>query len=208
MTDSQKRALAELWPRYGVTLGDVALRLADCFNHPAPLHLEIGFGNGEALAAMALAHPENNYLGIEVHRPGVAALLKRAHETGLTNLRAVVGDVTEMLPRVPDETLSAVYVFFPDPWPKLRHRKRRLVQETFSKELARVLKPGGVVFLATDWKNYAEQMVKVFSANAAFKNAAGEGGYSARTRLRPLTKFESRGRKLGHGVYDLNFQKR
>jgi tRNA (guanine-N7-)-methyltransferase len=209
ITPGQQRALTELWPRYGIGAGAAPLDLAAIFGRVAPVHLEIGFGNGEALAALAAAHPENNYLGIEVHRPGVGALLRRLDAQQLTNVRVLNADAGEVLVRqIPDDALTAVYLFFPDPWPKQRHHKRRLVQPEFVALLHRKLKPGGAWHLATDWQPYAEHMLQVLSAAPGWENVCGQGCYAPRAAERPLTKFERRGARLGHAVYDLRFVKR
>lgn len=207
MTAAQERALAELLPRYGIADGDAPIDFAAAFGRTAPLHVEIGFGNGAALAAMAVAHPENDYLGIEVHRPGVGSLLRAVADAGLTNVRVISADAAEVLAqRVADGALAAVYVFFPDPWPKLRHHKRRLIQPEFVALVGRKLKPGGMLHCATDWQNYAEQMLAVLAAAPALENTARD--YAPRFAERPLTKFENRGARLGHGVWDLAFRRR
>lgn len=208
ITDGQKRALAELLPRYGVPAGDTLLDLEALFGRRAPVHVEIGFGNGEALAAMASAHPENNYLGIEVHRPGVGALLQRLEADAIGNVRVIGIDALPVLEqRIPDAVLSAVCIFFPDPWPKLRHHKRRLIQPGFLALLRRKLKVGARLHLATDWEDYARHMLQVLSAAEGFENCAGVGRF-ATPGERPPTKFERRGQRLGHGVWDLVFERR
>jgi tRNA (guanine-N7-)-methyltransferase len=197
-TAAQKRALAELYPRYGLSPGDSLIDFAAAFGRAAPVALEIGFGNGDALARQAAAHPETDYLGIEVHRPGVGRLLARLAAEGLANVRVVCADAKEVLARnIPDESLAAVYVLFPDPWPKKRHHKRRLVQPEFAQLVRRKLKPGGVLHLATDWPAYAEHMETVLNA--------AEGFAPAEAAARPGTKYEARGRRLGHPVRDLAY---
>src|SRR3989304_3879032 len=167
ITPAQTRALKQLWPRYGIVEGATALDLSTVFGRSAPVILEIGFGNGEALAATAAAHPENNYLGIEVHRPGAGSLLRRLEAQDLHNVRVMLSDATEILAqRIADASLSAVHLFFPDPWPKKRHHKRRLVQPDFAALVARKLEPGGYFHLATDWPEYAEHMTLVLSQAA------------------------------------------
>lgn len=209
LTDAQRRALDELWPRYGVTPGAASLDFARLFGRDAPVHLEIGFGNGEALAAMAAAHPQNNYLGIEVHRPGVGALLRRLDAEGITNVRVVSVDAKDVLGQcIPDASLAAVYLFFPDPWPKKRHHKRRLLQSEFAQLVRRKLKLGGEFHLATDWEDYARHMLAVLSAADGFENVATPGPFTPRPEMRPLTRFERRGQRLGHGVWDLTFRRR
>lgn len=208
ITEAQKRALEELLPRYGVEPGEALLDFVALFGRAAPVHLEIGFGNGEALAAMALAHPQYNYLGIEVHRPGVGVLLRRLDAECIPNVRVACTDAKEVLEqRIPDASLDAVYVFFPDPWHKQRHHKRRLVQPEFIALLRRKLKLGGMLHLATDWEDYAQQMLALLSAAEGFENAAGQDQYVPRPEARPRTRFERRGQRLGHGVRDLVFRR-
>jgi len=208
ITEAQKRALEELLPRYGIDTGNTALDFVALFGRDAPVHVEVGFGNGEALAAMAAAHPQNNYLGIEVHRPGVGALLRRIEAEGLTNVRVACTDAKELLEqRIPAASLSAVYIFFPDPWHKKRHHKRRLVQIEFVELLAHKLKPGGLLHLATDWEDYAQHMLAVLSAAKGFENTSGSSQYAPRPETRPCTRFERRGQRLGHGVWDLLFHR-
>lgn len=205
ITDSQRRALAELWPRYGVEAAGL-LDLDALFGRKAQRHIEIGFGMGEALLAMAETHPEHDYLGIEVFRPGVGSLLARLAERDLHNARVCCADAVEVLQHcIPDASLSAVYIFFPDPWPKKRHHKRRLIQPAFVAMLAEKLETGGRLFLATDWEDYARQMLRVLSESRAFINLAGHESFAERPLLRPPTKFEKRGQALGHGVWDLAF---
>ncbi len=196
LTPAQARALAELWPRFGIEAGETPIDFSAAFGRAAPVVLEIGFGNGNALAALAAQQPQNNYLGIEVHRPGVGQLLRRLHDECLANVRVLCADAKEVLARnVPDASLAAVYVLFPDPWPKQRHHKRRLVQPDFIELVRRKLKPGGVLHLATDWQDYAEHMQAVLGASSGFAPAPAG--------LRPDTKYEARGRRLGHAVRDL-----
>ena len=205
-TEAQRRAFETLMPRYGVPEGDGLLDLAQLFGRPALAHLEIGFGNGDALAAMAAAHPENNYLGIEVHRPGVGALLRRLEFEGLTNVRVACSDAVALLgQRLPDASLDAVCLFFPDPWPKKRHHKRRIVQPEFVQRVRHKLRVGGVFRLATDWADYAQWMLAVLTAADGFENLAGPGQFAPRPAARPLTRFERRGQRLGHEVWDLAF---
>jgi tRNA (guanine-N7-)-methyltransferase len=209
MTEAQRRALAELLPRYGIEAGEDLIDFATVFGRRAPVVLEIGFGNGEALAAMARRHPEVDHLGIEVHRPGVGRLLRRLDEEGIANVRVIVADAKEVLARrIPDESLAAVHLFFPDPWPKKRHHKRRLVQPEFVELVRRKLAPGGVFQAATDWQDYAEHMLAALSQAGGLENTAGERRFAPRPPERPLTKFEQRGQALGHRVWDLFFKKR
>lgn len=208
MTDAQRRAIAELWPRYGIEEGDAPIDVSALFGRRAPVTLEIGFGMGDALAALAARHRERDFLGIEVHRPGVGRLLARLAEAGLENVRVSVADAKEVLEqRLPDSSLDAVLIYFPDPWPKKRHHKRRLVQPEFAALLRRKLRMGGELHLATDWEDYAHHMLAVLDAAEGFENLAGPGGFSERGE-RPLTKFEARGERLGHGVWDLHFRRR
>lgn len=208
ITPAQVRALGELWPRYGIPDGDAMLDWSAVFGRRAPVILEIGFGNGEALAAAAAVHPENNYLGIEVHRPGAGSLLRRVEEEGLTNVRVMLGDANEILARrVPDVSLAAVRLFFPDPWPKKRHHKRRLVQPDFAALVARKLELGGYFHLATDWPDYAAHMDVVLSQTAGLVEAGGTDLYRELVVARLVTRFEQRGRKLGHEVRDLVYRR-
>jgi len=207
-TGAQRRAVERLLPAYGVPDGTGPIDAGSLFGRHAPLHLEIGFGNGDALAAMAAAHPDQDYLGIEVHRPGVGALLQRIDAGQLTNVRVINQDAVEVLARrIPDNALAAVYLFFPDPWPKKRHHKRRIVQPEFAALVCRKLRPGGLWYLATDWEDYARHMLAVLSATAGLENTAGSGSFAARPPLRPLTRFERRGQRLGHTVFDLVFRR-
>jgi len=206
MGTGQMRALAELGPRFLIPYSSSPLDLDTAFGRASPRVLEIGFGMGAATAAIAQAHPETDYLGVEVHTPGVGALLKRIGELGLTNLRIIQHDAVEVLEyMLPDASLAGVHIFFPDPWHKKRHHKRRLIQPAFVALLAEKLKPSGYLHLATDWADYAEQMLAVLSAQPNLANTAD--GYAPRPEYRPLTKFEQRGMRLGHGVWDLIFRK-
>jgi len=208
LTAGQARALEELWPRFGLEPGEGEIDFVRTFGGDAPVILEIGFGNGESLATIAAAHPENNYIGIEVHRPGVGSLLLRLEEQGVENVRVICRDASEVIQKnIVDESLDSVYLFFPDPWPKKKHHKRRLVQPGFVQQLRGKLKVGGRFHMATDWENYAEHMMAVMSDAEGFANTAGEGRYSPKPEYRPETKFERRGKKLGHGVWDLVFQR-
>ncbi|HET9823380.1 MAG TPA: tRNA (guanosine(46)-N7)-methyltransferase TrmB [Burkholderiaceae bacterium] len=203
----QARALAELAPRYVLPFTATALDAAAIFGRHAPLVLEIGFGMGHATAAIAAARPDTDFLGIEVHEAGVGALLQRIESAALGNLRIVRHDAVEVLRHmVAPGSLAGVHLFFPDPWPKKRHWKRRLVQPPFAALVASRLAPGGVFHAATDWQPYAEQMLEVLSADAQLENTALD--YAARPSYRPLTKFEQRGLALGHGVWDLVFRRR
>jgi tRNA (guanine-N7-)-methyltransferase len=206
-TPAQARALAELGPRFIVPYRTQPLDFESVFGRCAPVVLEIGFGMGEATAHIATLMPERNFLCCEVHDPGVGALLKRIGEQGLENIRIVQHDAVEVLEHmVPGRSLAGVHVFFPDPWHKARHNKRRLIQPPLVARLASCLQTGGYVHCATDWEDYARQMLEVLVAEPQLANAAQ--GYSPRPEYRPLTKFEHRGLKLGHGVWDLVFVKR
>lgn len=207
MTIAQERAWRELWPRYGLAATDEALDLDTAFGRAAPRTLEIGFGNGESLVALAQAHPDEDFLGIEVHRPGVGHLMLRAESLELRNIRVACRDAVEVLARqLPDASLDTVLLYFPDPWPKKRHHKRRIVQPAFVALVARKLKPGGRFRLATDWQNYAEQMLAVVGDCTMLENEF-DAGYAPRPDSRPLTRFETRGQRLGHEVWDLCFRK-
>jgi tRNA (guanine-N7-)-methyltransferase len=207
MGPGQTRALADLGPRFLLPFAPEPPNFDQCFGREAPRVLEIGFGMGDATATIAGAMPGTDFLGVEVHTPGVGALLKRIGELGLTNLRLVQHDAVDVLEQmVRPDSLAGVHVFFPDPWHKLKHNKRRLIQPAFVRLLASRLAPGGYLHCATDWQPYAEQMLQVLSAEPALANTAN--GYAPKPDHRPLTKFENRGLKLGHGVWDLVFTKR
>jgi tRNA (guanine-N7-)-methyltransferase len=207
MGSGQVRALAELAPRLVLPFAPEPLNAAAVFGRSAPLVVEIGFGMGLATAAIAAARPHEDFLGIEVHEPGVGALLQRIDEMGLANLRIVRHDAVEVLgSMIEPASLAALHVFFPDPWPKKRHWKRRLLKPPFVALLASRLAAGGVLHAATDWQPYAEQMLEVLSAEPALANTTD--GYAPRPEYRPETKFERRGLALGHGVWDLVFRKR
>ncbi|HSH88997.1 MAG TPA: tRNA (guanosine(46)-N7)-methyltransferase TrmB [Ramlibacter sp.] len=203
-TTGQARALEELGPRYIVPYQSLPLDLVAAFGRDAPTILEIGFGMGEATAHIAALMPEKNFVCCEVHEPGVGALLKRIGEQNLTNIRIVQHDAVEVLDHMLlENSLHGVHIFFPDPWHKARHNKRRLVQPALVSRLAAKLKPGGYIHCATDWEPYAQQMLEVMAAEPLLQNTTE--GFAARPEYRPLTKFENRGLKLGHGVWDLVF---
>jgi tRNA (guanine-N7-)-methyltransferase len=207
VSNAQARAHETLLPRYGIEYSGKPIDLGAVFGRPAKTILEIGCGMGETTAAIAAAHPETDFLGIEVHTPGVGSLLKLIDEGGLTNLRVIQHDAVEVLREmIAPASLDGVHIFFPDPWPKKRHHKRRLVQTDFVALLASRLKPGGYVHLATDWEEYAGQMLEVLSAGSELENTAD--GYAPRPAYRPQTKFETRGLRLGHGVWDIVFRKK
>jgi tRNA (guanine-N7-)-methyltransferase len=206
-TTGQAKAFTELGPRFLLPYQPQPLDFRAAFGREAPTILEIGFGMGEATAHIAALMPEINFLCCEVHEPGVGALLKRIGEQGLTNIRIVQHDAVEVLDHMLTEgCLAGVHVFFPDPWHKLRHNKRRLIQPPLVARLASRLRAGGYIHCATDWQPYAQQMLEVLSAEPQLQNTAE--GYAPRPHYRPLTKFENRGLKLGHGVWDLVFRKR
>jgi tRNA (guanine-N7-)-methyltransferase len=208
LTPSQARALEEYWPRFGVNPPAGPLKLDEVFGRGAPRTLEIGFGNGDNLAALAARHPERDYLGVEVHDPGVGHLLLRVERDGLTNIRIAHHDAVEVVTTwLAPGSIDEALIFFPDPWHKKRHHKRRLVQPDFLQRLARVMGPGGTLHLATDWAPYAEQMMETCEASPWFENTLAEGGYAERPETRPETKFERRGLKLGHAVFDLLFRR-
>jgi tRNA (guanine-N7-)-methyltransferase len=207
LTAGQQKALDELWPRYGLA-ADTKPDFATVFGRRAALTLEIGFGNGASLADMAEQDPDTDYVGIEVHRPGVGHLLKLVDERGLGNVRVFCADAVEILTSCfDDHSLDRVLLFFPDPWPKTRHHKRRLVQPAFVELLARKLKAGAILHMATDWQHYAAQMLRLVDAAREFSNLAGAGNYSPRPAYRPATRFERRGQRLGHGVWDLLYRR-
>jgi tRNA (guanine-N7-)-methyltransferase len=207
MTHGQDRALAELLPRYAVPEGPVDFRAL--FGRDARRTLEIGFGDGDNLAELARRHPEQDFLGCEVHRPGVGRLLLTVEADKLANLRVYPDDAVPFLKeRVADASLDALLIYFPDPWPKKRHHKRRLLQTESAGLFARKLKTGGTLHLATDWAEYAQHALEVLAACPALRNSAAGGGFVTRPPERPETKFERRGLKLGHAVFDLVFVKR
>jgi tRNA (guanine-N7-)-methyltransferase len=206
MSVAQKRAYDQLRGRYAIAYSAHPLDFSALFGRAAPTILEIGFGMGETTAAIALAHPHHDYVGIEVHSPGVGGLLKLIEEKQLPNLRLVQHDAMDVVEHMIEPgTLAGIHVFFPDPWPKTRHHKRRLIQPLFVHLLASRLTPGGYIHLATDWEEYAEQMLEVLTAEPLLKNTAA--AFAPRPDHRPLTKFEQRGLKLGHGVWDLVFRR-
>lgn len=208
LTKGQAAALERSWPTMGLTHSQGLLNLTEVFGREAPTVLEIGFGMGRSLVAMAKAAPEKNFIGIEVHRPGVGACLLEAEEAEVSNLRVYEHDAVEVLADcVADGSLATVQVFFPDPWHKKRHHKRRLIQPEFVDLLRKKLAIGGVLHLATDWQNYAEHMLEVMQAAPKWRNLAADNTYVPRPEERPLTKFEQRGERLGHGVWDLKFER-
>lgn len=208
MTPGQERAYEQNWPRFGLEHADGMLDVAEAFGQAGPTVLEIGFGMGASLVEMAAAAPETNFIGIEVHRPGVGKLLHSMAEHDVENIRVYCHDAVEVLRDcVPDESLDTVQIFFPDPWHKKRHHKRRLVQPPFVASLVRHMKRGGILHLATDWEHYAHQMMEVLENDPDLSNTCGETEFSPRPAHRPVTKFERRGEGLGHGVWDLVFER-
>ena len=208
-TIGQAKAYVDVGPQFLLDYKPAPLDAPAVFGRSAPLILEIGFGMGEATAHIARVRPEDDFLCCEVHEPGVGALLKRIGEQDLHNIRILRHDAVEVIDNMlPEGSLDGVHIFFPDPWHKTRHNKRRLIQPALIAKLAARLKPGGYLHCATDWQPYAEQILEVLGAEPLLKNTAeGNDGYAAKPAYRPLTKFENRGIKLGHGVWDLVFQR-
>jgi len=206
LTKGQQNAINDCWPDFGVDLSDELLDLDNLFGRQEETILEIGFGNGLSLADMAQANPQQNYFGIEVHKPGVGSLLVQVKQRSLANIRVSGDDAVAVLQQqIPDGSLDRVQIFFPDPWHKKRHHKRRLIQSEFVVMLVNKLKSLGVIHVATDWQNYAEHVLEVLSANQNLANTAKD--YAEKPVYRPQTKYETRGIKLGHGVWDLVFTK-
>ncbi|HET9652880.1 MAG TPA: tRNA (guanosine(46)-N7)-methyltransferase TrmB [Usitatibacter sp.] len=204
---AQQRAHAELMPRLGVAFAPQALDFDALFGRHAPVVVEVGSGMGETTARIAAENPQRDYLAIEVHAPGVGSLLRRVEELGLTNIRVVQHDAVEVLREmVPEGSLAGMHVFFPDPWPKKRHHKRRLIQPAFAALAASRLAPGGVLHVATDWEEYAQHVLAVLNETPSLRNTAA--GFAERPATRPETKFERRGLGLGHGVWDIVFERR
>jgi tRNA (guanine-N7-)-methyltransferase len=208
-TPAQERALKELWPAYGLDLKAAPLDLAAVFGRVAPRCLEIGFGAGEVIGALAQTHSHIDYLGIEVHRSGVGRLLLRAQQCALANLRVICSDAVDVLrDYIADASIDELLVFFPDPWHKKRHHKRRLIEASFVSLAAAKLRAGGILRLATDWQAYAEQMLAVCNAEPTFESLSPDLTYVPRPEFRPPTRFERRGERLGHGVWDLAYAKK
>jgi len=204
LTAGQARALQDFWPDYGIDYFASPLDLDACFGRRAPRVLDIGCGMGETTLALAARHPENDYLGVEVHRPGVGRLLRGARERDLRNLRVICHDAVEVIRhQLPDNSLDEVFILFPDPWPKKKHHKRRLVSAAFLASLLPKMKDHARLYLATDWEDLAGHLLETCDACPGLMNLAGRGRFAPRPRWRPLTKFEERGRQLGHVVYDL-----
>lgn len=208
MTPSQQRAYDEQWSGYGLELGDGMQDFDRLFQRKASRVLEIGFGMGDSLVDMVRAAPELDFIGIEVHRPGVGRLLRLSSDEQLSNIKVYCDDAVEVLKQcIPDSSLHRVQLFFPDPWHKKKHHKRRIVQPAFMELIRSKVEVGGLFHAATDWEHYAEHMMEVLSDAPGWENAAGPGGYSPKPDYRPNTKFEKRGERLGHGVWDLVFKR-
>lgn len=208
ITVGQKNAFDTWWPHYGLSLYKGVINPAEIFGRQAPLVLEIGFGMGDSLLEMARNEPDKNFIGIEVHPPGVGRLINVAGQEALPNLKAYMADAMDVLEDcIPDESVDRLQLYFPDPWHKKKHNKRRIVQPDFVQKLRPKLKIGGVFHMATDWQPYAEQMLEVMAAAPGFTNASSGEPYSPRPDYRPITKFEKRGARLGHGVWDLLFHR-
>jgi tRNA (guanine-N7-)-methyltransferase len=210
LTEAQAQALTILWPEYGLELREGLLQYTAVFKRAAPRILEIGFGSGQSLLAAAIAYPDNDFIGIETHQPGIGALLLNMKAQHVNNIRLYYADAVDVLTRcIPDNSLAMIQLFFPDPWRKRRHHKRRLIQSAFVELLAQKLQPGGELHLATDWQDYAGHMMKVLSGATSFVNAAGTEQFSDRSCLRPvMTKFEQRGQRFGHPIWELQFVKK
>jgi len=209
LTTGQQQAIDTQWSEFGVDYSAEQININEIFKRDAITILEIGFGNGESLWQMAQACPEKNYFGIEVHRPGVGHLLRLVESSDCKNIRVSNHDAIDVLQKqIADSSIDRVQLFFPDPWHKKKHNKRRIVQENFLIEVARILKPNGIFHLATDWEHYAKQMLSTLNASELFNNLSADNAYIEKPVERPTTKFEKRGQKLGHGVWDLLFQKK
>ncbi|MGB4072586.1 tRNA (guanosine(46)-N7)-methyltransferase TrmB [Pseudomonas sp.] len=208
MTEGQQRGLDQGWPKFGLQLEDGLRDFDQVFGRSAPRTFEIGFGMGHSTLEMAAASPEQDFIGVEVHRPGVGALLNGLMTQNLSNMRVYSCDALDVLRNcVADASLDRLLLFFPDPWHKAKHNKRRIVQPAFAELVRQKLKVGGVLHMATDWQPYAEYMLEVMSVAPGYQNLAADGQYVPRPQERPTTKFERRGERLGHGVWDLKFQR-
>lgn len=208
LTTAQQNALDNYWQQYGIEFSHSKLDLESIFKRKAPVTLEIGFGNGDSLLEQAVSNPDRDFIGIEVHRPGVGHLLNRINQENVSNLRVIRHDAVEVLNyQLPENSLDRVQLFFPDPWHKKRHHKRRILQNTFVENIRKHLHAGGFFHMATDWEGYAEHMLKVMENSEGFINTAGKKHFVSANGLRPQTKFEQRGQKLGHGVWDLVYKK-
>lgn len=206
LTEGQSRALAVLWPKFGIDAQSGMIDVGHLFQRQAPLVVEIGFGNGEATWRMAQAEPEKNFIGIEVHQPGVGHLLQALESRQLTNVRIARCDAVEFLrDRMPGRSVSELRIYFPDPWPKKRHHKRRIIQPAFLDLITDRLREGGLLHLATDWQDYADHMLEVLTAHQELRNCSSSGRFCDQPHWRPHTKYETRGERLGHQVFDLMF---
>jgi tRNA (guanine-N7-)-methyltransferase len=206
VSNAQRRAREALLPKYGIAFQEAPVKLEVMFGRAAPKIVEIGFGTGEATVASAVAHPETDYIGIEVHTPGVGSLLRAIESQAIANIRVIQHDAVEVLRHmIPPDSLTGVHIFFPDPWPKKRHHKRRLIQSPFVSLVAQRIEPGGYLHIATDWDHYAEQVLALLSAEPLLENSAQ--GFAPRPPYRPLTRFEQRGLRLGHAVRDILFRR-
>lgn len=209
MTEGQSRAFERFWPEYGLSLEDGPLEYAAVFGREAPRVLEIGFGMGDSLLQMAQEEPDKDFIGIEVHPPGVGALVNNAGKAGVRNLRVYLADAVDVLSEcIAEGSLQRIQVYFPDPWHKKKHHKRRIIQPPLVALLSSRLAPGGLLHLATDWQPYAEHMSEVLADEPLLENCAEQGEFVARPDFRPVTKFERRGERLGHGVWDLLYRRR
>ncbi len=209
MTDGQRNAFENSWSTYGLKLADGAIDTDTVFGRSGPKVLEIGFGMGDSLLQMAAAEPATDFIGIEVHPPGVGTIMNIAQSEGVSNLRVYLADANDVLEECfPPQSIDRLQLYFPDPWHKKKHNKRRIVQPQFVQLVREKLRPGGVLHMATDWQHYAEQMLETLDEAEGFENIAGIGQYSPRPDYRPMTKFEKRGERLGHGVWDLIYKKR
>ncbi|WP_370980662.1 tRNA (guanosine(46)-N7)-methyltransferase TrmB [Agaribacterium sp. ZY112] len=209
MTEAQEKAFEQWWPVYGLSLHDGAIDLVEVFGREAPLVVEVGFGMGDSLLAMAQAEPEKDFIGIEVHPPGAGRLINEAGKLGLTNLKVYLADAIDVLEDcLPLAKADRFQLYFPDPWHKKKHNKRRIVQPEFVEQVRQLLKVGGVFHLATDWEHYADHMMEAMCVAPGFENQAEQYHFSPRPEYRPITKFEKRGERLGHGVWDLLFERK
>lgn len=206
LTKGQEGALERQWANMGLEIAQGPINPAEVFGRTAPVVLEIGYGMGHSLVEMAQAAPGKDFIGVEVHLPGVGALLQGAETAGITNLRTYKEDAIEVLKLLPDHSIDTVQLFFPDPWQKKKHHKRRIVQPEFAQSLRRVLKPGGIFHMATDWEPYKEHMLEIMDVEPGFENIAGNGQCVPRPEHRPYTKFEKRGENKGHGVWDMMYR--
>ncbi len=203
MTLAQKDALASSWPNYGIDFSKQLLDLNKIFARRAPRILEIGSGMGDATTQMAISHRENDYLAIEVHRPGIGSLMRQIEKNKLLNIRLLSHDIVDILKyQLPENSIDCFYMFFPDPWPKKKHHKRRLVNSSLLTLIKPVLKTHGRIFIATDWEEYAEQIIELIANQSRIINLAGKNNYAPRPKWRPMTKFEKRGLNKGHQVFD------